>query len=203
MQVKERVFVLKSHKFGEADLIVHTLNSQGSRIQLFAKSALKSKKRFGPGVFEPTHYIEVVYQKRKSESFESPLFHVQESRLIKDFSGLRSDYDKLDLALHIIKLIEKISKEGDENSRALFDLLGNALQCLEISKDLENFKILVELKLLYTQGILSVDALIAKCLNKNISQHHELDLSESEKKQLKILIQNIWREYLPALQNFT
>lgn len=42
--VKARVFVLRTIKVGEADLIVTVLSQTGRKIALLAKSALKSKK---------------------------------------------------------------------------------------------------------------------------------------------------------------
>ena len=64
----ERLFILKVVKYGEADLLVFGLNSMGAKVPLFAKAALKSKKRFGGGVLESTHYIEATYN-NTSRSF--------------------------------------------------------------------------------------------------------------------------------------
>ena len=197
MQIKERVFVMRLHKYSDADLIIHCLNSKGARLSLFARSALKSKKRFGGGVFEPTHYVEVVYQKRNKETADGGLFTVSEAQLIKDFSKLRSDYPRLQLALHFVHLIDQVMREGDEHSSQIFDLLGNALSCLEESKELEKLKLHFEVKLLSNQGVLPITESEAQLLRLPISQHAKIDLSDASTRQLKASLQSVLRDYLP------
>jgi len=197
MQIKERVFVMRLHKYSDSDLIVHCLNSQGARISLFARSALKSKRRFGGGVFEPTHYIEVVYQKSQKGGRESGLWTVSEAQIVKDFSKLRSDYSRLQLGLYFVHLIDQIMREGDEHSGAIFDLLGNGLSSLEESKQLEKLKLHFEVKLLSNQGVLAIAESEAEFLKLPISGHATIELSEPSIRRLKTHIQGVLREYLP------
>ena len=42
MNAQTRGIVLKTTRYGEADLIVSILTAEGARLQLFARSALKS-----------------------------------------------------------------------------------------------------------------------------------------------------------------
>jgi DNA repair protein RecO (recombination protein O) len=196
MQVKERVFVMRLHKYSDADLIIHCLTSKGAKLSLFARSALKSKKRFGGGVFEPTHYIEVVYQ-RKGGSEGGGLCSVSEAQIIKDFSKLRADYPRLQLGLHFVHLVDQIMREGDEHSSQIFDLLGNSLSTLESSQELEKLKLHFEVKLLSSQGVLPIDASEAQLLSLGISEHARIDLSEASTRKLKSTIQSVLREYLP------
>ncbi len=196
MQFKERVFVMRLHKYSEADLIIHCLTSKGAKLSLFARSALKSKKRFGGGVFEPTHYIEVVYQKRGGAEGEG-LHTVSEAQIIKDFSKLRTDYSRLQLGLHFVHLVDQVMREGDEHSSAIFDLLGNGLSTLETSVELEKLKLHFEVKLLSNQGVLPVDASEAHLLQLSILEHARIELSESSTRKLRSSVQNILREYLP------
>ncbi len=193
MQIKERVFVMRLHKYSDADLIIHCLNSKGAKISLFARSALKSKKRFGGGVFEPTHYIEVLYQKRGNEGLHT----VSEAHIIKDFSKLRLDYSKLQLGLHFVHLVDQIMREGDEHSGAIFDLLGNGLTSIENSTDLEKLKLHFEVKLLSNQGVLPIESSEAHLLQLSISSHAAIELSEGSVRNLRSRVQNILREYLP------
>lgn len=78
-------FILKKSKFSESDLILQALSEEGEKVGFFVKGALRSKKRFGGGV-EPTHLIEVVYQKARQEG---GLNLLKEARLIEAFEGLR------------------------------------------------------------------------------------------------------------------
>ncbi len=200
MQIKERVFVMRLHKYSDADLIVHCLTSKGAKLSLFARSALKSKKRFGGGVFEPTHYIEVLYQKRggtESGLGASALHSVSEANIIKDFAKLRSDYPRLQLGLHFVHLVDQIMREGDEHSSAIFDLLGNALSSLETSTDLEKLKLHFEVKLLSNQGVLPIEASEAQILSLPISEHPRIELSVDSSRRLRASIQSVLSEYLP------
>lgn len=90
MLVKEKVFILKKTRYGEADLILQALTSRGARVSLFARAALKSRKRFGGGVLEPTHFIQAVYEEWQGRGGESPLLPLREATLLKGFEGLRS-----------------------------------------------------------------------------------------------------------------
>ena len=82
--VKERAIVLRRLKHGEADLIVHCLNEQGTKVSLFAKSAIKSRKRFGGGVLEPTHLIYICYKKPNiTEHLAKLVFSVKDLRMYK------------------------------------------------------------------------------------------------------------------------
>ena len=69
--LKDKVIVLKQNKFGESDLIIRTLNTQGALISFIAKGALKSKKRFSGGMLEPTSFIGVEYKKPRPIFFSS------------------------------------------------------------------------------------------------------------------------------------
>lgn len=59
---RERIIVLKKTVYRDSDLIIRGLNSQGAKLSFIAPAALKSRRRFGGGVLEPTNFIEVVYQ---------------------------------------------------------------------------------------------------------------------------------------------
>ena len=198
MQVKERVFVMRLHKYSDADLIIHCLTSKGAKLSLFARSALKSKKRFGGGVFEPTHYIEVVYQKRGGPNAEAGgLCTVSEAQIIKDFAKLRSDYPRLQLGLHFVHLIDQVMREGDEHSSQIFDLLGNSLSTLETAVELEKLKLHFEVKLLSNQGVLPIEESESHLLSLPISDHAKIQLDDDKTRKLRAGVQNILREYLP------
>ena len=91
MLAQTKGIVLKATRYSEADLIVSVLTSEGQRLQLFARNALKSKKRFGGGVLEPTRYIQVSYEDRRSKlGGESELHTLREASIIQAFEGLRN-----------------------------------------------------------------------------------------------------------------
>lgn len=147
-----KAIVLKKSKYGEADLIVRVLTNEGAKIALMARGALKSKKRFAGGVLEPTHFVSISYKESKTST---GLFVLEEASLIKDFKNLRTDYDRLEIALYFLNIIEKISQEGDAHAHDVFNLLGNSLSVLENAKQIQLLKVQFALKLLHQQGVLT------------------------------------------------
>ena len=114
VEVKEKLFILRKIKYGDADLILSCLTPKGAKISLYARSAMKSKKRFGGGVLEPTHYIHALYDDKTSRSHsENPLHTLKEASLIEGFNGLRTDYNRIEAALYFVSLISNVVREGE------------------------------------------------------------------------------------------
>lgn len=179
MIVRDKIIVLKNQAFSESDLIVRGLNQQGCQISFIAKGALKSKRRFSGGVLEPSSYIELDYKKSKSS-----LYPIQQAWILEDFRKLRTSWSRLNLALYFLKIMEKVSQEGEMNSEELFHLLGNSLKQTESSSDLNSLKILFQAKVLFLQGVLSQEVLNSKLLDKSLEKHEELKLNALEKTRL-------------------
>lgn len=198
MQVKDRVFILKKSRYGDADLILHALNSKGERLNLFARSALKSKKRFGGGVLEPTHFINVLYEEKKTRS-DNALFTLKEASLIEDFEGLRTDYGKLEVALHLIQIVHQVSREGDVHADEIFNLLGNGLRAAETSTAPQKLKTHFEVKLLNHHGVLDVQEEEATLLRAPVSEHEKAELTEDQWRAVSTRTQRTLREFLPTV----
>ena len=181
MEKTDRVIVLRKVKYSESDLILNCLNAEGARVNFLAKAALRSKKRFGGGVLEPTHYINVTYKYKEGRE----IHFLQEASLIEGFVGLRQDYDRLELALHFLGLMAKVSFEGGLDSEKNFNLLGNALKQTQTSKDLNLLKTLFELKFLYYQGVMPPDLSIKNFLDKPLSEHEQISVTPQDLKHLK------------------
>ena len=203
MLVKDKVFVLKATRYGDADLILNCLSSKGARISLFARSALKSKKRFGGGVLEPTHYINVLYDEKNSpSSSESRLGTLKEASLIENFPGLRTDYARIETALHVVHLVGSVIREGEVDSGDLFNLLGNTLRTIEKTEvsnanQLNHLRTHFEVKLLANQGVLPVDDLEEQqLLRLPISESEKVNLSDDDWSRLRVRIKQILAEYL-------
>jgi DNA repair protein RecO (recombination protein O) len=143
-----------------------------------AKSALKSKKRFGGGVLEPMHFVSVTYKTTGKNSSDESLKFLNEATLLNDFPKIREDYDKLALALHILKVIATATREGDVASKGLFDLTGNALRAIETSTNLAALRTHFEVKYLNLQGVLPVNETTHALLAANISDHSKLTTAQ-------------------------
>lgn len=197
MQVKEKVIILKTTRYGDTDLIVNCLTSTGSRLSLFARSALKSKKRFGGGVLEPTHYVHVLYEdKGSSAKAEHPLFTLKEASLIEGFEGLRTDYTRLEAALHVVQMVSDIVKEGDLDSAEIFNLLGNTLRAAEKSQHLSHLRTHFEVKLLANQGILPHEPEEEILMKMPIAEHDRAPLSEIQWGRVQGRTKRVAAEYI-------
>lgn len=171
-ELQEKFLILRKMKFGEADLIIHALSAAGAKKSFMARSALKSKKRFGGGILEPTHYVLLSYKERKGDS---QLHVLNEAVLIDDFKDIRQDYDKLEFALFMLNCAYHVSQEGDSDSHFLFNLLGHALRKLGKTEGLQRFKLHFCLKFLFQQGVISGEAWMNPFLKINMTDSEQLD----------------------------
>lgn len=176
-KIKRKIIILRTIKHGESDLVVHGLTTTGARLNLIGKGALKSRKRFGGGVLEPSHYVEIFYKPSRFSGDES-LHFLEEAQLINGFEGIRSNYDRLQTAFYFLQLVSKVAQEEDESSKDLFDLLGNALTALETSDSIGVLKVHFELKLLSSQGVLPQDLPETDLLMLPIKDHSKTQLKD-------------------------
>ncbi len=168
---QDRFIILKNIKYGESDLIIHALSCQGSKFSFIARGALKSKKRFGGGILEPTHYVNLTY---KDTAEEGKLRVLNEAILIDDFKAIRSDYQKLDFSLFALHCASCVSQEGDMHSDFLFNLIGHTLRAAGTTKNIPLLKLHFCLKFLFQQGVVSIEEWMSPFLKINISDHEKL-----------------------------
>ena len=192
MQVKNKVFILRKTRYGDNDLILNCLTPDGARISFFARSALRSKKRFGGGVLEPTHYVHVLYD----DKGDGKISTLKEASLIQDFSGLRTDYARIDAGLYFVKLVSEIVKEGEVDSAEIFNLLGNTLKAAESTEQLERLKTHFEVKLLANQGVLPHEPEEQELLALPISAHASAILEDAQWARLRGRVKRVLQEYL-------
>lgn len=197
MSHREKVIILRKVKYGESDLILQCLSQKGAKISYLARGALKSKKRFGGGILEPSHYVEVHAKTNPSEKPDR-LTALEEAQLIDAFPGLRTDYDRLKLGLFFIELISKISREGDIHSENLFNLLGHALKACEITAHAKKLRLQFILKLLKFEGVLTVEDWMKDSLSLPISKNAELNMSEEEAHDFLEMIEPGLERYLKS-----
>lgn len=164
MNKSVKLIVLKRMKWAEADLIIHGLEPSGNRLHCLARGALKSRKRFGGGLLEPTHYLECQV---KIANREDALHTLEDARLLEGFEGLRSDYDRLSLALRFLDVIDR-SAPGDVFPE-IFNLLGNSLKTLSGGGELLRVEAQFGLKFLKLHGVLEFDEWMAPFLEQPIA----------------------------------
>lgn len=184
-----RFIILKKVKYGEADLIIQAIGMDGAKVSFMAKSALKSKKRFGGGILEPMHFVSFSY---KENSGTGAMKTLNEASLIEDFQAIRSDYDKLELALFVLNCVSHVSLEGDQNSEFLFNLTGHTLRAISKAEKLNVLKLHFCVKFLYQQGVISIEPWMAVFLKMNISDSAILSSDEN--------VQLVTENYLDSIE---
>lgn len=190
--------ILKKVRYSEADLIITALSSKGEKKSFLARNALKSKKRFGGGVLEPTHYVKLTFQDREDRN---QLNILEEAQLINDFSFLRTHYDLLEFSLQTLECIYKVGLEGDQNSEALYNLLGHTLKNLSKSElslesDLPTLKLQFYLKFLAEQGVLELEPWMGPYLKTNLSEHVKLQERIKQDRGFISFVENKVKQYL-------
>ena len=179
---QDQFIILRKIKYGESDLILHALSSAGSKYSFIARGALKSKKRFGGGILEPSHYVTLTYKDQKEDG---KLRILHEAILLDDFKALRTDFDKLDFALFALNCASVVSQEGDMHSDFLFNLLGHTLRTTGTSINLPALKLHFCLKFLYQQGVISIEPWMTAFLKFNIGEQSELLKTENLSAQVE------------------
>ncbi|MFN7263041.1 MAG: DNA repair protein RecO [Pseudobdellovibrionaceae bacterium] len=163
--------VLKKTKYKEADLILQVLLSQGTKLSFLARGAMKSKKRFGGGILEPTHYIQMTVSLSSSPD---RMGVIEEAVLLSGFDWLRLDYDKLETALWMLDSVNKISVEGETENADLFNILGNSFKGLQHGSQMLSSRIQFGLKMLHSQGVLEVEDWMKDYLTVSLAEQNRL-----------------------------
>jgi DNA repair protein RecO (recombination protein O) len=179
MKNVERFIVLRKIKFSEADLVIHGISQRGEKMAFMARSALKSKRRFGGGVLELINFVEFDYSISKTNQ---GLHVLNEASLIRDFATLKKDYDKIEFALEVLETISKVIQEGDEESQKLFQIVGHLFSHLDQQDQTEfvwkNLKMQFYLKFLMQQGVLAQEPWMAAFLKTKFEDYRQIPRSE-------------------------
>lgn len=176
MDHKAKGIILRAHNYSESDLVLKVLLSSGQVESFLAKGAKKSKKRFGGGVLEPLSYSELTYKSKNN----SALNFLNEASVVNGFEGIRKDYDRLNMAFDLVKIIDKFGTAASDVGQETFNLLGNALKALTADCHLGLFKLVFLSKLLHIQGVLPDDWSKSNLVTYPISQHQEIELDDDK-----------------------
>lgn len=192
--------VLKKVKYSEADLIIQALSQAGEKMSFIARGALRSKRRFGGGVLEPTHHVKLTY----ASSHQSPMHTIKEAQLLQGFELIRNDYDKLDFALTSLNCVSQVSMEGDSNSPTLYNLLGHLLKRLESvsnASQLNLLKVQFYLKFLLQQGVLEREDWMTPFLKQGLQEADSLLNLDSQGKLAAARILPLEKSVLQYIKN--
>ncbi len=191
---QEKVFLLRKIKYGESDLILHALTSTGAKLHFIAKGGLTSRKRFGGGILEPTHCLQVTYKEKSGR--EQELHILEEASLVEDFRELRKSYDRLTAAFEMLNLVGAIAQEGDGHSRDLFDLLGNTLRALQTTEHIPVLHLHFQIKALLQQGVLPPDLPYLSQFGRPIREHELINITHAELRELSTRVNYLIQNYI-------
>lgn len=145
MILKTVGFILRAIKFRESDLIVTVLSREYGKISLIAKGARRTESKFGAALDLLT-LSELVFYDAEN------LKLLKEASIIEDYRTIKSDYERLTLALHSVHLLNQLVEEHHPD-QAVFEFLQDFLGKLGSLRNLEVGAIAVKLKLMRALGI--------------------------------------------------
>ncbi len=140
--------VLKTHPFGEADLIVTYLTKDYGILKTFAKSPRKIKSRFGSSL-EPLTYSRISFWGKE----DAALPRLTQSDIIHPFHKIRSTLKCFLKVSELIELTLNFVPERDISKR-VYSLLMDTLHAVETDCSAGLLIIYYKLKLLETVGYL-------------------------------------------------
>lgn len=184
MESKDRFLLLRKVRYGESDLILQALSPRGEKVSFMARGALSSRKRFGGGILEPGHFVQVSFR----DHGDGRMKVMREAVLLNDFPLIKTDYDRLDFVLRVLDAVGRVCQEGDSTSEFLFNLLGHTLRAAEQVRTLETLRMQFWLKFLMQQGVLTPEAWMSPFLRARIEETDTLeDIALQERSRLSAL----------------
>ncbi|MBI2027370.1 MAG: DNA repair protein RecO [Deltaproteobacteria bacterium] len=113
--LKSRAIILNMRPFGEQDKIIDAWTEKSGRISGLAKSAQKSRKRFG-GRLDYFSLVELHYQERP----HSILYFIQSCDLLQSFENIKCDVSQSAMASYLCELILRMMQEKQPDEGLFF-----------------------------------------------------------------------------------
>lgn len=121
--------LIKKSTYGEADYIITFFTKELGKQQGFAKSAKKSKKRFG-GRLEPFIHLKVDFK-----LIENRLNSINDVSVIKVYSGIMQSLESFAIGSFVLEYIDIVTSENAE-SEELFNETIKTFDMLNSNKNL-------------------------------------------------------------------
>lgn len=124
-QLRDRAYVLRTQPLAEADLIVSLFAENHGKVRGVARSARKSRKRFG-GLLEPMTCVRAQWLEKEGRD----LHRIEALEGLRSFAPMQSDPTVQAACAVLAELTEAFAREGEPEPRG-FRLLGAVLVALE------------------------------------------------------------------------
>jgi DNA repair protein RecO (recombination protein O) len=118
---QSEAIVLRTYPLREADLLVTLFTRQEGKVRGVAKSAKKSRKRFG-GALEPLTYIRAYWEDRAG----ADLARLDSCDVLESPLSSRVDYERAAALAHLAEVIDELMPDREHND-AVFRLIVTAL----------------------------------------------------------------------------
>jgi DNA repair protein RecO (recombination protein O) len=127
--VETRAFVLRTVDYGDSHVIVTLLGRDLGKFSAMARSARKSKKRFG-GSLLPLRGLTATVTFRPNRD----LANLDRATVAHDYPGIEATYEKITIASYATELVRNALRDGDE-ANDMFDLLHGFYESLGSADD--------------------------------------------------------------------
>ena len=156
-RLRDQAYVLRTHPLGDADLIVALLTEQHGLVRGVARSARRSRRRFG-GVLEPLTHVRAEWFEREGRD----LGRIEALESIRSFAGMQARPELQALCAGLAEVAGTFTHEGQDDPRG-FRLLGAVLEALEADRDPWALLRYFEYWTLRLHGLLPDPAECARC----------------------------------------
>lgn len=159
---RDRGVVLRTHRLGETDRIVHLLTLGRGKVRAVAKGIRRPGSRIG-GRLEPYGYVELqLYEGRNLDI-------VTQVELIDPHAHVRADYVRSAAAAVMVELADQVVQEGDAAPEVL-ELLLAGLGSLEAAPP--DPSVFVDAYLLRLAGLVGFPATADRCARCGVPGAH-------------------------------
>ena len=128
--LKSKCLILNKKELNEADLLTTVFSKDFGKISGMAFGIRKSKKR-SLLTLNPLNIAEITFQKKNG------YYTIIETELVKNFSNIMKDIEKLEISLYILDSVNKIYDVNYENK----DFFNKLEEIFYFIDNLENLKI--------------------------------------------------------------
>ena len=128
--LKSKCLILNKKELNEADLLVTVFSKDFGKISGMAFGIRKSKKR-SLLTLNPLNITEITFQKKNG------YYTIIETELVKNFSNIMKDIEKLEISLYILDSVNKIYDVNYENK----DFFNKLEEIFYFINNLENLKV--------------------------------------------------------------
>lgn len=149
MIVSTKAIVLRSIRYGEADLIVKCYTASNGLKSYMLRSILKAKKgKLKAAMFQPLSQLEIVANHKDKGRLE----YIKEAKISEINTSIISSVRKTSIAIFLAEIIQNAVQEEEANP-SLFGFLENEIHCLETHGHTANFHLYFLVKFSKCLGI--------------------------------------------------